>query len=121
MSKRFSLTRVGARKASLERQARKSFEARQAKEQLEAGVKAAKPAEFKAAEPAEINHPAYYGGDTVYEAIKVIEAWGLNFSLGNCVKYISRAGKKDPTKLVEDLQKAAFYLNRAIENAQKGK
>jgi hypothetical protein len=67
-----------------------------------------------------VDHPSHYGGDTVYECIKVVEAWGLGFSLGNCVKYISRAGKKDPTKLVEDLTKAAWYLNRAIENAKKG-
>ena len=41
-----------------------------------------------------VNHPPHYGGDTTYEAIKVIEAWGLDFHLGNVVKYISRAGKK---------------------------
>lgn len=70
--------------------------------------------------PEAIDHPNHYGGDTVYESIKVIEAWGLDFSLGNCVKYISRAGKKDPTKLVEDLEKAAWYLSRAIANAKKG-
>jgi hypothetical protein len=64
-----------------------------------------------------IDHPSHYGGDTVYECVKVIEAWGLDFNLGNAVKYISRAGKKDPTKLVEDLKKATWYLNRAIENA----
>lgn len=62
-----------------------------------------------------INRPAHYGGDTTYEAIKVIEAWGLGFCLGNCVKYISRAGKKDPAATVEDLRKAAWYLNREIE------
>lgn len=66
----------------------------------------------------QINHPSYYGGDTTYEAIKVIEAWELDFSLGNCVKYISRAGKKDPTKTVEDLEKAKWYLERAIFNAR---
>jgi hypothetical protein len=71
------------------------------------------------AKPEAIDHPSHYGGDTVYETIKVIEAWGLDFHLGNAVKYISRAGKKDPAKLVEDLQKAAFYLARAIENAKK--
>lgn len=69
--------------------------------------------------PEAINHPSHYGGDTVYEAIKVIEAWSLDFHLGNAVKYISRAGKKDPAKLVEDLKKAAWYLNRAIENAER--
>jgi hypothetical protein len=66
----------------------------------------------------QINHPAHYGGDTVYEAIKVIENWGLNFNLGNCVKYISRAGRKVPTKdgLIEDLEKARWYLDREIKN-----
>jgi hypothetical protein len=61
-----------------------------------------------------INHPAHYGGDTVYEAIKVIEAWGLCFHTGNAVKYISRAGKKDPAKEAEDLRKAVWYLERKI-------
>ena len=62
-----------------------------------------------------INHPPHYGGDTIYEAIKVIEAWDLGFCLGNTVKYISRAGKKNPLKELEDLQKAKWYLNREIE------
>lgn len=66
-----------------------------------------------------INHPSHYGGDTAYEAIKVIEAWRLDFNLGNAVKYISRAGKKDPAKLVEDLSKAAWYLQREIEKLSK--
>lgn len=62
-----------------------------------------------------VNHPQHYGGaDNPYEAIKVIEAWGLGFNLGNTVKYISRAGKKGAT--IEDLQKAAWYLNREIES-----
>lgn len=44
-----------------------------------------------------VNSPAHYGGaDNPYEAIKVIEAWDLGFCLGNTVKYIARAGKKDP-------------------------
>ncbi len=67
-----------------------------------------------------VNHPAHYGGDTVYEVIKVLEAWGLH----NCaylfqvVKYVARAGKKDPTKEIEDLQKAKFYLEKKILNLQ---
>lgn len=61
-----------------------------------------------------VDHPAHYGGDTTYEAIKVIEAWELGFHLGNTVKYISRAGKKDPEKTLEDLRKARWYLDRAI-------
>lgn len=60
-----------------------------------------------------INHPPHYGGDTTYEAIKVIDAWGLGFNLGNTVKYISRAGKKTPSRL-KDLKKAEWYLQREI-------
>jgi uncharacterized protein DUF3310 len=60
-----------------------------------------------------VNHPAHYGGDTTYEAIKVIEAWGLGFHLGNTVKYIARAGKKSDQ--LEDLKKAAWYLQRKID------
>lgn len=61
-----------------------------------------------------VNNPKHYGGDTTYEAIKVIEAWELNFHLGNVVKYINRAGKKDTNKTKEDLLKAKWYLDRYI-------
>jgi hypothetical protein len=62
-----------------------------------------------------VNHPSHYGGaDNVYEVIKVIMAWGLGFNLGSAVKYIGRAGKKDPDKHIEDLEKAAFYINYEI-------
>lgn len=64
-----------------------------------------------------INHPAHYGGvDDPYEAIKVIEAWQLGFHLGNTVKYISRAGKKD--SILTDLKKAHWYLEREIANLE---
>lgn len=67
-------------------------------------------------EPSAVNHPAHYGGEAnPYEAIKVIEAIGFDFCLGNCFKYLARAGKKDPTKELEDLLKAQWYLNRRIE------
>lgn len=60
-----------------------------------------------------INHPQHYGGeDNQYEAIKVIDAWGLDFCLGNIVKYISRAGKKDD--IIQDLKKAKWYLDYKI-------
>lgn len=63
-----------------------------------------------------VDHPAHYGGaDNPYEAIKVIEAWHLNFCLGNCLKYICRAGNKNKEKTLEDLRKAQWYLNREIE------
>ena len=66
-----------------------------------------------------VDHPAHYtqGG---LETITAIEAWGLGFCLGNCVKYIARAGKKDPSKTLEDLRKAAWYLNREIGKHQDG-
>ena len=62
-----------------------------------------------------VNHPDHYGGESnPYEAIKVIEAWDLNFHLGNVVKYISRAGKKSENN-IEDLKKAEWYLNRYVK------
>jgi hypothetical protein len=67
----------------------------------------------------QVNHPEHYGGsENVYEAIKVIDAWDLGFSLGNTVKYISRAGKKDPEKEIEDLKKAKFYLDHHIKTLE---
>jgi hypothetical protein len=66
-----------------------------------------------------VDHPAHYGGaENPYEALKVIEAWGLGFCLGNAVKYISRAGRKDPDAYVEDLRKARWYLDRQIAAAE---
>ena len=48
----------------------------------------------------QVNHPQHYGGkDNPFEAIKVIEAWDLDFCLGNAVKYISRAAKKGEESL----------------------
>ena len=79
------------------------------------------PTKDKRMQNAAIDHPAYYGGaDNPYEAIKVIEAWDLGFCLGNTVKYIARAGRKDAAKLVEDLEKARWYLDREIARL-KGK
>jgi hypothetical protein len=64
-----------------------------------------------------VDHPSHYGGaDSPYEAIKVIDAWGLGFSLGNTVKYISRAGKKGSK--IEDLKKARWYLDHEIERLE---
>ena len=68
----------------------------------------------------QVNHPNHYGGsENVYETIKVIDAWNLGFSLGNAVKYISRAGKKDPKKEIEDLEKSIFYIKHHIEQLKK--
>ena len=61
-----------------------------------------------------INHPSYYN-DGKIEVIDFIEDKNLGFHLGNAVKYISRAGKKDPEKTIEDLKKAVWYINRQID------
>jgi hypothetical protein len=69
-----------------------------------------------------VNHPDYYGGEeNTYEVIKVCEAWDLDQDayLFNVVKYVARAGKKDPKKEIEDLKKALFYLDRKIKRLQK--
>lgn len=69
-----------------------------------------------------INHPAHYGGkDNIYEAIKIIEHYKLGFCLGNTLKYILRAGKKDPEKYIEDLEKAKWYLERKINTLKENK
>lgn len=66
-----------------------------------------------------VNNPEHYKTEGL-EAIAVVEAFFAdNYLRGNVFKYIARAGKKDPNKKVEDLQKAAWYLNREIE-ALKG-
>ena len=59
-----------------------------------------------------VHHPLHYGGDTTYEVIKVIDAWGLGFSLGNAVKYIARAKHKGTE--TEDLRKAVWYIQHEI-------
>ncbi len=64
----------------------------------------------------DVNSPAHYT-DGGIQTIDFIEAKGLNFHLGNVVKYISRAGKKGDN--LEDLLKAQWYLNREIERNGK--
>lgn len=61
-----------------------------------------------------VHSPAHYRNGGI-ETIDVLEAWKLDFRLANAVKYISRAGKKDPAKYKQDLEKARWYLNRYIE------
>ena len=60
-----------------------------------------------------VNHPPHYCAGGI-ETIDFIEAKDLNYRLGNVIKYVSRAGKKS-TDPVQDLEKAAWYLNREIE------
>ena len=63
-----------------------------------------------------VNHPAYYKTGGI-EAIDVIEAWNLDFCLGNTVKYIARAGRKTKDGL-QDLKKAEWYLDREIKRRE---
>lgn len=65
-----------------------------------------------------VNHPAHYTAGGI-EVIDAIEAWGLGFCLGNTVKYVARAGKKDQAKTLEDLKKARWYLDREIGRLSK--
>lgn len=68
-----------------------------------------------APKPDAVNHPPHYQSGGL-EVIDVIEAFGLDkdFNLGNVLKYILRAGRKDPAKMKEDLEKALWYLQRRI-------
>jgi hypothetical protein len=59
-----------------------------------------------------VNHPNHYTSHASgIEVIQITEH--MNFCLGNAVKYILRAEHKG--KQVEDLEKAAWYINREIE------
>lgn len=62
-----------------------------------------------------VDHPNHYNSGKI-EVIDYIEDQNLNFHLANAVKYISRAGKKDVEKTVEDLQKAIWYIQRYIDH-----
>jgi hypothetical protein len=65
-----------------------------------------------------INHPSHYTFGKI-EVLDAIEDWELPYHLGNCVKYIARAGRKDPAKKIEDLKKAQFYLERYIKMEER--
>ena len=66
-----------------------------------------------------VNRPAHYT-DGKIEVIEYIEDKKLGFCLGNAIKYISRAGKKDPSKEIEDLNKAKWYIERRIKELEEG-
>lgn len=68
-----------------------------------------------------VSHPAHYNTGGI-EVIDAIEAWGFGegFNRGNAIKYIARAGRKDPDAEIEDLEKAKWYLEREIERLKKG-
>lgn len=59
--------------------------------------------------------PKHYNS-TKISPIEAIEDWNLGFALGNVIKYVGRAGKKDSNTILEDLEKAKWYLEREINN-----
>lgn len=65
-----------------------------------------------------IDHPPHYAAADGLECIDVIESLGLGFHLGNCLKYLWRAGRKGDA--VEDLRKARWYLDREIQRREGG-
>lgn len=68
-----------------------------------------------------VNHPSHYNMGRI-EVIDAIEAWGFGegFNRGNAIKYIARAGRKDPSKEIEDLEKAKFYIDAEINRLKSG-
>lgn len=64
----------------------------------------------------EPKHPDYYKGQgkNPIEVFEIIDQFGLNFYLGNVVKYICRAGKKAGNERKQDLQKALHYIMEAV-------
>lgn len=64
-----------------------------------------------------VNHPSHY---TAYRGLEVIDLTEqMNFNRGNAIKYIARAGLKDPETEVEDLKKARWYVDREIARLDK--
>lgn len=66
-----------------------------------------------------MNHirPEYYNRNGICP-LDIIDAFDLNFNKGNVIKYVCRAGKKDPSKTIEDLKKAREYLDREIKKLE---
>tara|TARA_R110000765_G_scaffold341802_1_gene431912 strand:- start:131 stop:409 length:279 start_codon:yes stop_codon:yes gene_type:complete len=70
--------------------------------------------------PDPVSNPQHYTEGRGHQPLDVIEDWGLDFHLGNVLKYISRAGRKD--SMVQDLNKAMYYLSRRVDmEERKGK
>lgn len=61
-----------------------------------------------------VEHPSHYNCGTI-EVWDFIADWKLNFDRGNAIKYICRAGSKDPSKELQDLEKAIQYINHEIK------
>ena len=70
-----------------------------------------------------VNHPNHYltvdKNGNKHECIDLLESLNLNFFVGNSFKYLWRAGRKDKSKMKEDIKKAIFYLNREVESLEQ--
>lgn len=65
-----------------------------------------------------VNHPAHYTFGK-FEVLDVLEDWNLGFHESNVIKYLARAGKKDPKTTLQDYYKALTYLQRKIKMLEK--
>lgn len=64
-----------------------------------------------------VNHPPHY---MAYKGLEIIDLTEqMNFNRGNAVKYIARAGLKNPDHEIEDLEKAAWYIQREIQRLKR--
>lgn len=93
---------------------------RKHKEKVEKAVMSAVMNTVRTVQHDAVNHPSHYTFGKL-EVITVIDDWQLNFSLGNAVKYIARAGKKAGADPIEELRKAAWYLQHEIELREAAK
>lgn len=66
-----------------------------------------------------VNHPAHYNQLKGVECIDVIEGLGLGYHLGNCLKYLWRAGLKEGQPALLDLHKARWFLDRYIRRLEE--
>ena len=66
-----------------------------------------------------VNHPTHYTSGSI-ECIDFIDScgYGLNFCLANAIKYLTRCKLKGTT--VQDIKKAVWYANHAIEKLESG-
>lgn len=58
--------------------------------------------------------PSHYNSGK-FDVIEFCNENNVEFWCGNVIKYCVRAGKKDKSKEIEDLQKASEYIRRRIE------
>jgi len=78
--------------------------------------------------PDMVNHPPHYSWLKEVCGVEVIDiVRHMDFDLGNATKYILRCGRKEDAdktlkeKMIEDLQKAMWYINDKIKTLQDGK